>query len=165
MDTKNIIQRGERAKYFVKSDKWNFSFEENSYRLEIIYGMTGKKIVIPKAEFQLLNGHWLFSFPTQDIIGKVKARLVMEIFDPDCPDGLREEVDEQWIAFVVDTPCPQFLKCPKCDGKHEIIYERTEESDVGNRYARLCDRDGVPLETSDEGWLFVLRESIINNNL
>ena len=158
MDTKNIIMKGERAKYFVRSDKWNFSFEENSYRLELLFGMMGEKIVIPKSEFQLLNGRWVFSFPTDDIVGAVKARLVMEIFDPDCPDGLREEVDVQYIAFVVDTPCPQFLKCPKCDGKHEIIYERTEESDIGNRYARLCDKDGNPFETTDGGRLYVLRD-------
>ena len=102
--------------------------------------MTGKKIVIPKSEFQLLNGRWVFSFPTNDIVGKVKARLVMEILIPDCPDGLREEIDEQYIAFVIQSPCPQFFKCPKCcDQTREIVYERTEESDIGNRYARLCD--------------------------
>ena len=79
MDSKCIINQGERAKYFVRSDKWNFSFETNSYRLEILYGMTGKNIIIPKSEFQLLNGKWVFSFPTNDIVGKVKARLVMEM--------------------------------------------------------------------------------------
>ena len=160
MDTKNIIQKGERAKYFVRSDKWNFSFEENSYHLEIIYGMMGKKITIKKSEFKLLNGHWVFSFPTDDMIGAVKARLVMEIFDPECPQDTREEVDEQYIAFVVNTPCPQFLKCPKCDGVHEIVYERTEESDIGNRYARLCDKNGQPFVTDDDGYLFVLRDFI-----
>lgn len=158
MDEKNIIMQGERAKYFVRSDKWNFNFEENSYYLEIIYGMQGRKITIPKADFLYLNNRWLFSFPTNDIVGPVKARLVMEIFDPDCPDGLRTEVDEQYIAFVITNPCPQFFRCP-CDSekKHEIVYERTEESDIGNRYARLCDKDGNPIKTVDDGYLYVLR--------
>jgi hypothetical protein len=157
MEAKNIIQQGERAKFFVRSDKLNFNFEENSYHLEIIYGMFGQKITIPKSEFQYLNEHWVFSFPTDDIIGPVKARLVMELFDPDCPDDTREEVDEQYIAFVVTNPCPQFLRCP-CDScEHEIVYERTEASDVAERYARLCDKDGVRLKTSDGGYLFVLR--------
>lgn len=164
MDNKDIIMQGERAKYFVRSDKWNFSFEENSYYLELIYGFTNTKITIPKSEFQLLNGRWVFSFPTNDIIGAVKARLVMEIFDPDCPDATRQEVDEQYIAFVVQSPCPKFFKCPKCSGDHEIIYERTEESDIGNRYARLCDKDGIPFRTADDGYLYVLRD-FINNNL
>ena len=158
MDVKNIIMQGERAKYFVRSDKWNFNFEENSYYLEIIYGMQGQKIVIPKSDFLYLNNRWIFSFPTNEIVGPVKARLVMEIFDPDCPNGLREEVDEQYIAFVITNPCPQFFKCPACSGEtHEIVYERTEESDIGNRYARLCDKDGVPFKTVDDGYLYVLR--------
>jgi hypothetical protein len=157
MDTRDIIFQGERAKYFVKSNKWNFSFETNSYWLEIIYGMTKQKIVIPKSEFLYLDEKWVFSFPTDNIIGPVKARLVMELFDPDCPDDTRQEVDEQYIAFVVTDPCPQFIRCPGCGGDHEIEYERTEASDIGERYARLCDKNGTPLRTANDGWLFVLR--------
>ena len=157
MDTKNIIQQGERAKYFVRSDKWNFNFEESSYHLEIIYGMTKQKIIIPKSGFKYLNGHWFFSFTTDNIIGAVKARLVMEISDIDCPDDVRQEVDEQYIAFVVTDPCPQFLRCPCNRGTHEIVYERTEESDIGERYARLCDMNGNPLADAEGGYLFVLR--------
>ena len=158
MEAKNILQQGERAKFFVRSDKWNFSFEENSYYLEILYGLQGKKITIQKSEFLYLNGRFIFSFPTDDIVGAVKARLVMEIFDPDCPEDIRQEVDEQYICFVVPTPCPQMFRCPKCEGHHDIVYERTEESDIGNRYARVCDRDGHPILTVDGGRLFVLRD-------
>jgi len=158
MDEKFIIQQGERAKFFVKSMKNNFNFEENSYYLEILYGLQGKKIVIPKSEFQYLNNRWVFSFPTTDIVGKVTARLVMELFDPDCPDDLREEVDEQFIAFVVSNPCPKFFRCPKCCKQdRDIVYERTEASDIAERYAILADKDGVRFETTDGGYLFVLR--------
>ena len=159
MDEKFIIQQGERAKFFVKSMKNNFNFEENSYYLEILYGMQGRKIMIPKSEFLYLNNRWVFSFPTTDIIGPVKARLVMELFDPDCPDDTREEVDEQYIAFVVSNPCPKFFKCPPCCGKkdRDIIYERTEASDIAERYAVLADKDGVRFRTSDGSYLYVLR--------
>ena len=160
MDAKQVIQQGERAKYIVKSNRADFDFGVNDYHLEIIYGMMRKKITIQKSDFLYLNGKWIFSFPTTDIVGPVKARLVMEIFDPDCPDGVREEVDEQYIAFVITNPCPQFFKCPCTGGDHEIVYERTEESDIGNRYARLCDCDGQPFRTADDGYLYVLREFI-----
>ena len=163
MDTKNIIMQGERAKYFIKSMKNNFRLDENSFYLEIIYGMQGKKITIPKSEFLYLNGRWFFSFPTDDIVGAVKARLVMELFDPDCSDDVRPEVDEQYIAFVVTNPCPQFFKCPCVGGKHEIVYERTEASDIGERYAVLADKDGHRFRTSEGGYLYVLR-SFLNNN-
>ena len=158
MDTKNIIMQGERAKYFISSKKSNFNFEENSYWLEILYGMQGKKITIPKSEFLYLNDHWIFSFPTDDIVGPVKARLVMEIFDPDCPEDLRTEIDEQYIGIVITNPCPQFLRCPACTGEHEIEYERTEASDIGERYARLADKNGHRLRNAGDGYLFVLRD-------
>lgn len=159
MDAKNIIPQGERAKFFVKSMKnnFNFSFEDSNYYLEIIYGMQGRKIVIPKSEFiYSSNKRWFFSFPTDDIVGPVKARLVMDIVDTDCPDNLRVEVDEQYIAFVITNPCPQFFKCPKCCGKdRDIIYERTESSDVAQRYAVLADKDGARFVTDDDCYLIV----------
>lgn len=157
MDQNNIIMQGERAKYFIRSDKWNFNFFENSFYLELIYGMQGEKITLQKSDFLYINERWIFSFPTDDIVGAVKARLVMEIFDPDCPDDVRHEVDEQYIAFVITNPCPQFFKCPCTGGDHDIVYERTEQSDIGELYARLTDRNGKPLRTSDGGYLFVLR--------
>ena len=157
MDQNSIIMQGERAKYFIRSDKWNFNFFENSFYLELIYGMQGEKITLQKSDFLYINERWIFSFPTDDIVGAVKARLVMEIFDPDCPDDVRQEVDEQYIAFVITNPCPQFFKCPCTGGDHDIVYERTEQSDIGERYARLTDRNGKHLRTRDGGYLFVLR--------
>ena len=156
MDAKQIIQQGERAKYIVKSNRADFDFGENDFYLEIIYGMMGSKITIEKTDFQKLDDYWVFSFPTDNIVGKVMARLVMEIGD-------RQEVDEQYIGVVISTPCPQFFKCPKCESVgHDVIYDRTEESDIGDKYAMLCDRDGVPIMTSDDEYICVLRT--INNN-
>lgn len=156
MDAKHIIQQGERAKYIVTSNRADFDFGENDFYLEIIYGMMGAKITIEKTDFREIDGQWVFSFPTDEIIGKVKARLVMEIGD-------RQEVDEQYIGVVISTPCPQFFKCPKCESVgHNVTYERTEESDIGEKYAILCDRDGVPIMTTDDEYICVLR-TIINN--
>ena len=161
METKDIIQQGERAKYIVKSHKKDFDFEHDDFVLEILFGMLGKKITIPKSEFLYLSGRWVFSFATDQIVGPVVARLIMEIHDPDCPDSTRQEVDEQVIAFVVTTPCPQFFKCPCTEGSHEIVYTRTEESDIAERYVRLCDRSGNPLKTANGEYLFALKN---NNN-
>ena len=156
MDAKQIIQQGERAKYIVKSNRADFDFGENDFYLEIIYGMMGSKITIEKTDFQKLDDYWVFSFPTDNIVGKVMARLVMEIGD-------RQEVDEQYIGVVISTPCPQFFKCPKCESVgHDVTYERTEESDIGDKYAMLCDLNGVPIMTTDDEYICVLR-TIINN--
>ena len=156
MDAKQIIQQGERAKFIVKSNRADFDFGENDFYLEIIYGMMGAKITIEKKDFREIDEQWVFSFPTDEIIDKVKARLVMEIGD-------RQEVDEQYIGVVISSPCPQFFRCPKCESVgHDVTYERTEESDIGEKYAILCDRDGVPIMTSDDEYICVLR-TIINN--
>ena len=89
MNAKQVIQQGERAKYIVTSNRQDFDFGVNDYHLEIIYGMMGAKITIEKTDFQKLDDYWVFSFPTDNIVGKVMARLVMEIGD-------RQEVDEQY---------------------------------------------------------------------
>lgn len=154
MDAKNIIQKGEWAKYIVQSNRADFDFGENDFRLEIIYGSRGQKITIEKKDFQLLNDYWVFSFQTSNIVGKVMARLVMQIGD-------RQEVDEQYIGIVVETPCPQFFRCPKCESVgHDVTYIRTEESDIAEKYAVLCDCNGVPIVTVDDEYICVLREII-----
>ena len=154
MNTISIIQQGERAKYIVTSNRQDFDFGENDYSLELLFGMSGRKVIIPKSGFQELDGHWVFSFDTSEMVGKVMARLVMNI------DG-RQEVDEQYIAMVITSPCPQFLKCPKCaEVSHDVTYIRTEESDIGERYAILCDCNGTPIVTTDDEYLCVLRTII-----
>ena len=95
----NVIPQGEQAVFSVKSNRMNFSFEDNDFMIEIIYGMMGAKITIEKTDFQKLDDYWVFSFPTDNIVGKVMARLVMQI-------GERQEVDEQYIGVVISSPCP-----------------------------------------------------------
>ena len=156
MDTKFIIQQGERAKYIVTSKRADFDFENNDYTLEIHFGMMGQKITIPKSQFKHEGGYWVVSFPTDAITGKIMARLVMQI-------GTRQEVDDQYIGFVISNPCPQFFKCPKCvPQEHDIEYTRIEASNIGEQYAILCDCNGVALCTADDEYLMVLR-SILNS--
>ena len=41
MANHNIIPQGEQARFIVKSNRADFSFEDSDYSLEIIYGMNG----------------------------------------------------------------------------------------------------------------------------
>lgn len=159
MNDKMIIQQGERAKYIMTSERWNVTLYDNDFYLEIIYGMQGRKIVILKEDMVHLEDQWIFSFPTNEIVGPVKARLVLAVSDEDCIGGIRKEVDEQFIAFVVTTPCPQFFKCPCSQGgEHDVTYERTEESDIASQYYILCDKNDVPIRTVDDEYLCVLKD-------
>ena len=119
----NVIPQGEKAVFVVKSNRVNFSFDDNDFRLEIIYGMSGQRIVLPKKDFEMVDGQWQFSFDTSDMIGQLTARMTMYMADVDCPDDIRPEVDEQLIGFVATTPCTRLHQCPKCGGEHDVTYE------------------------------------------
>jgi hypothetical protein len=162
MDAKFLIQQGERAKYIVESNRADFDFEENDYFLEICFGMMGQKLTIPKSELiESADDGFIMSFDTSDMVGRIQARMVLNVPDIDIPDSERKEVDRQFIAFVVTTPCPRFMMCPACDGEgHDVKYERTEESDIASKYLRLCDCDGHPLATDDDLYLYVRADAI-----
>ena len=119
----NVIPQGEQAVFVVKSNRVNFSFDDNDFRLEIIYGMAGQRIVLLKKDFEWVEGQWQFSFDTSNMIGQLTARLTMYMNDPDCPDDERPEVDDQLIGFVATTPCTRLHQCPKCGGQHDVTYE------------------------------------------
>ena len=119
----NVIPQGEQAVFSVKSNRMNFSFDDNDFVLEIIYGMAGQRVTILKKDLEKVDGKWRFSFDTSNMIGQLTARLTMYMNDPDCPDDERPEVDEQLIGFVATTPCTRLHQCPKCGGQHDVTYE------------------------------------------
>ena len=119
----NVIPQGEQAVFVVKSNRVNFDLGENDFKLEIIYGMSGQRIVLLKKDFEWAEGQWQFAFDTSNMIGQLTARLTMYMNDPDCPDDERPEVDEQLIGFVATTPCTRLHQCPKCGGQHDVTYE------------------------------------------
>ena len=119
----NVIPQGEQAVFVVKSNRVNFSFDDNDFRLEIIYNMAGQRVTILKKDLEKVEGKWRFSFDTSNMIGQLTARLTMYMNDPDCPDDVRPEVDEQLIGFVATTPCTRLHQCPKCGGQHDVTYE------------------------------------------
>ena len=119
----NVIPQGEQAVFVVKSNRVNFSFEDNDFLLEIIYGMAGQRVTIQKKDLEKVDGKWQFAFDTSNMIGQLTARLTMYMNDPDCPDDERPEVDEQLIGFAATTPCTRLHQCPKCGGQHDVTYE------------------------------------------
>ena len=119
----NVIPQGEQAVFVVKSNRMNFSFDDNDFRLEIIYGMAGQRVTILKKDLEKVEGKCRFSFDTSNMIGQLTARLTMYMDDPDCPDDERPEVDEQLIGFVATTPCTRLYQCQKCSGEHDVTYE------------------------------------------
>ena len=163
MDAKNIVQQGELLKFKVTSNRLDLDMDEVDFYVEIKFGLLGKKITIPKSDFVYgTAGEWVMMFPTDEIVGKVVARFVWQHHDTDVqPGDERQEVDEQIIAFVVTTPNPQMIICPAPSNYHDVLYERTEESDIGSLYLRLT----VPRHiTPPSGEPYTVWEPVITRN-
>lgn len=159
MTEKDIIVAGTEAKYFVDIQQDGFDMQENDFQVELKYGMFGNSIVITKAEMTAdTSGKYFFEFSTAGMVGKVTAICKYYVPDVDDPDGVREEVDEQVLAFITTTPCPKFVSCPKSCGTHKVTYERTDDSGIASKYQRLCTSLGQPIVTDDDLYLYVLTE-------
>lgn len=170
----NIFQRGDKPKFIITSQNVNLNMEMCDFYVQLIYGMRADKIVIQKADMLYgTDGEYVIIIDTSKMIGKIKARFVWYCIDTDVdPNNRRQEVDEQYIGFVVDTPCPQLFTCPKCSSVgHDVRYELTDEPDIAAKYLRLCVTEMVipehgepypiyrPLVTRNDEYLYVLRES------
>lgn len=169
MTENDILQQGEMAKYIVDfTPRPLFDPETMDFTLEVHYGMNGQKVVIPKAQFlEGTNGQWLFMIDTTKMIGRITARLLMQFEDSDFASGVRQEVDEQVIAFVVGNVCPKFIQCPACTGTTNVTYTRTEESGLASLYMRLVSTEtngtARPFITSNNMYIFALRNQRNNN--
>ena len=155
MDKTKIIQQGEVAKFQVQIA--NFDMEANNFRVELIYGYRRTTVTIEKAQMLENGGLYFIIFDTDGMVGRVTARCTWQVPDTDAPDGYREKTDEQFLCFVITTPCPQFLTCPACTEEHPVTYTRTDQSDIAEKYQRLADKYDRPLVTADGETLFVLK--------
>lgn len=155
-----VIVQGEEAKYFIDIDQEGFDMAEDDFTVELRWGLLGQSMTLTKNEDMTADssGKYFFEFSTKEMIGKVTAICRYYVPDVDDPDGVREKVDEQVIAFVVTVPCPRFLMCPNncAGGEHNVTYERTDDSGIASKYQRLCTTLGQPLVTDDDLYLYVL---------
>lgn len=155
MDKTRIIQRGEIVKFQVQIA--DFDMEANNFRVELIYGYRRTTVTIEKEQMLENGGQFYIIFDTEDMVGRITARCVWFVPDTDVQGSEREKTDEQFLCFVVTTPCPQFLTCPSCTDDHPVTYTRTEQSDIADKYQRLADRYDRPFLTADGDYIFVVK--------
>lgn len=164
MDSTRIIQQGEEAKFKIEIK--DYDIENGSVELKLVYGYRRNEISIGKNQmFQGSDGKWYFTFSTEGITGRVSVVCTWQVVDTDCDDGYRMEVDEQYLCFVVSTPCPQFVSCPACSTSDlPVTYTRTEQSSIADLYAYLGCADYDRILTCDDEVILVLKEIENNNN-
>jgi hypothetical protein len=165
MDCKNIMKRGEEAKYAMRIDAQGFSMESDDFEVELSWGMRDRKLLIPKSEMIFsIDGYYYFIFDTSEMIGKVTAKCTYYVPDFDCPDGLRTEVDTQFLCLIVTDPLPRTACVPapsQCE--HKVTYERTDQSDVASDYQYLASTEGDRFITIDTEYILVLKSAEDNN--
>ena len=148
MDKSRIIQQGEEAKFRIEIN--GFDMSEHPFSVTLTYGYRRTKVEIPKSKMIVgQDGKWYFVFDTEAMYGKVVAECTWRVPDTDLDDGYREEVDRQYLCFVVTVPFPRIICVPNTDDDEQVTYTRTEESDVSSEYTYMLTSDGETLLTSD----------------
>lgn len=159
MALSRIVQQGEEVKFQITINHQNFIMNEDNFRVKLTWSMLNKELVITKDQMiSNENDEWFFMFPTDKMLGRVKAECSFDVPDTDYPDGFRTEVDRQCILVVITHPLPARICVPIEDGQdHTVVYNRTEESDVAELYAYLTDRNGAHVITADNEKIMVLK--------
>lgn len=156
MDSTRIIQQGEIAKFRIEIT--DFDMASNDFKVELIYGYDRKVVEIDKSDMADSGSTFYFSFDSSEMVGRVTARCTWYFEDTDVHGSVREKVEEQYLCFIVTTPCPQFLTCPSCDTTNQLVtYTRIEQSSIADRYQRLADVYGRPILTVDSEYIYVLK--------
>lgn len=157
-----IIQQGDRAKFRVKSNRPDFDMATMDFEMEIIYGMNGKSLKLPKSAFVVEGNDYVFSFPTDKMVGYLVFRMVMQIPDDTLPESVRQEVDEQEFCFVTATECTHLRPHIGCADKElDVIYEYVSYNGETPLLVVLRDSDGKFLRDSDQLLLRALKKETI----
>lgn len=151
INSRNIIQQGQEAKYRIVIDREGFSQHENDFEVCLQWGMKGQELTIPKSEMmENERNEFFFVFPTKDMVGVVTARCTYYVPDLDYADGTREEVEQQPLCFVnTGVTLPHMLGDGGIyDGSH-VSYERQSQSNIKSIYETLRDVTGAILRDAN----------------
>ena len=142
INSKNIIQQGEEAKYRIAIEREGFSMSENPFSVTLKWGMQGRALTIDKSEMVTdEQGKWFFTFKTADMVGVVTVECAYDVPDSDYADGYRTEKEQQPLCFVNTSPrMPQMMR--DHGGIYQgvyVSYERTLRSDKRSLFRYLRD--------------------------
>ena len=160
MDTKKIVQQGEEKKVQITITRTGFVMNDDDFKVKLSWGLMGQSMTITKDQmFSNDSDEWFFVFDSSPMIGPITAECTYYVPDSDYPDGLRTEVNRQFLCFVVTSPLPKFICCPALpESTGTVSYEFTDESDIAQLYAYLLDSQGRNLVTAENEYFMVLKK-------
>ena len=159
MDAKFIIQEGDVAKYQMLIEHEDFDMMQDDFEVTLSWGMFGESMTVSKNEMAHdEDGNWFLIFNSSGMVGKVTAECRYWVPDTDMADGVREEVDRQYIGLATASACPQVAcECEPLENRH-VVYNRVWRGDVNTLYLNLRDSEKHPLRDSDGQQLRVRKE-------
>lgn len=158
MDCKNILQKGDMAKYAVYIDNDQFDMIGDSFSVELKWGMMGNSITIDSTDMIMGDDfRRYFSFDTTPMYGRVTAICTYNLPDLDSPSGFRIEKDIQYLCFITSSPLPRFACVPGANKQceHEVKYEHVGQSDVASHYEYLVTSRNDFIITDDDEFILV----------
>jgi hypothetical protein len=142
MDKTRIVSRGDTAKYKIEITHADFDQQRDDYSVVLSWGMFGREVTIAKKDMKHdEDGNHFLCFDSTEMLGWVKAACHYEIPDSDSPEGIREEVNYQWLCFVTSEPNPRLCGEPGSGGDGHVVYTRVYAGDVNTAYLNLRDSD------------------------
>lgn len=151
----NIIPCGEEAKYRILILHDGFDQDTDPFRVTLQWGFDGDNMVIDKSQMiRDTSGNYYIKFDTSRMSGKVMAVCSFDVPDSDFPDGLRTEVNRQYLCIVVRNPSPRFLCTPPFSGDSEVVYKRTSIPNISSPGNLLYESGGLYLQDSSDCLLY-----------
>ena len=104
MTTKNIIQKGDIAKYQIKIQRDDFDVERDDFSVTLRWGIASPDSMKIEKTDMYHDEEWnvYFMFETSGMLGKVTAECEYKVPDSDAQGGYRTSVDRQILCLVAD---------------------------------------------------------------
>ena len=160
INVKDIIPKGQPAKYQLIIEHSGFSMTEDDFMLVLTWGMRGESLTIQKADMlQNEGGETFFSFATDNMVGWVTVECRYWVPDSDMADGKRLEVERRPLCFVNDGALlPKTCDCGMYDN-HHVSYVRRTSGGLRSLYRILRDVTSAWLRDSNGLVLRALKQN------
>lgn len=147
-----IIQKGDTAKYEVAITHDDFDQQQDPFFVVIHSNIPEQTLTIDREDMlHDEDGHFYMLVPSADMVGLLKAVCHYAVTDGDMPEGVREEVDIQYIGFVTESPCVHLDKHIPFGAPEDnhVLYTRIYRNDAHTLYLNLRTVDKEPVLDAD----------------
>lgn len=151
-----LVSRGDMAKFKIEITHADFDQQRDKFWVVLHYSMYKQSLTIPYEDIKHdEDGNFFIIFDSSKMLGMVKAACHYLVSDSDAVDGIREEVNYQWLCFVTEEPNTRLCGDFEPGGDGHVVYTRVYAGDVNTAYLNLRDSQKQNILDSDGNQLRV----------